>query len=62
MIFNYRIDEGQIFQYEDYFFYAKWKIIDLLHNGWTFSEIYNFKDDKSWHYFVKNYFDDASHI
>ncbi|MDP4276679.1 MAG: type I-B CRISPR-associated protein Cas8b1/Cst1 [Bacteroidota bacterium] len=52
---NFVIEEGHIFQREDFESYAKWKINDLLKSGMSSEEIINFYDEDEWRSYVKSY-------
>lgn len=44
----YRIDEGHYFSEEEWFFFAKWKINQLLKDGWSIKAIKEFEDNEVW--------------
>jgi len=44
----YRIDEGHYFSEEDWSFFAKWEINQLLKDGWSIKAIKEFEDNEVW--------------
>lgn len=52
-----RIDEGHIFSDEDYIFNVKWKVYNLLNQGYSLEVILSWEDDESWNYYAMNFLD-----
>jgi|GEM_PF-3488097 len=49
----FRIDEGHVFDYEDFVFYVKWKVNDLKEQGYSDQNILEFDYCANWDYFAE---------
>ncbi len=49
------IDDGCIFSEEDYIFNIKWKVSDLLFQGFSEYEISTWENNEKWHYYAKKF-------
>jgi len=47
-----RIDEGHVFSDEDYIFNVKWKVSDLINQGYSEEVILFWEDNESWNYYA----------
>lgn len=44
----YKTDEGTYLSLEDDIFYIKWKVKELLNEGWEIDSIIGFREDEVW--------------
>jgi hypothetical protein len=57
---EFRIDEGHIFSLEEYIFNVRWKVADLINQGYSKDVIILWEDNEIWYlyakYFLRTYY------
>lgn len=55
MKYDYFTEDGWRFSEEDFLFYVKWKIQELINQGYDNQCILNFDDYQEWYDYAKGY-------
>lgn len=50
---GFKIDEGHVFSLEDTISYIKWKINELLQDGFSYEDILDWDNSEIWTYYVE---------